>query len=530
MNERLVQYRENASRYWNQMNKTQKGIVIATAVFVILTIALLSYHFSKTEYSTAFTDLDPGDAAAIKNYLETNGIPYKLSTDGRTIGVPSTMVSEVKIDVEAQGLLKNGSIGYGIFRDNISSFGMTDNQFEVLNVDAKAGEIQQLINSINGVASSKVLINMPEKSVFVNTNEQESASASVVVKFKPGYPVDQLKIDTIYNLVAHSIPNLPLENITISDQNGELLPSSKTNGGLDNPTNQAAQQFKIKKQFETDIQKNVQQMLGTILGPGKVVVSVISTLNFDKKNSEEHLVTPVNTVDQKGIEISVQEIQKSYNSDGAADGGVPGTGGTDVPNYAAAAGSGKANSEELQRTINYEVNRITNQVVSSPFTVKDLTINVGIEPPVKNDPNSLTQETKDAIQRILVNIVSASLADSGQTFTPQQLEQKVMVLTHSFDGRTEDAAGNRLNNWLLIGAGAVALALIAGGTVFLVRKRRQEAQAAEEDLPMPAKVELPTIDLDNDTAENQVRKQLETLAKRKPEEFVNLLRSWLVDD
>jgi flagellar M-ring protein FliF len=532
VNEAIVQYRERLAGYWKQVNKTQKMIFIGAIVLLILSIALLTIHFSKTEYASAFTDLDPNDAAAIVTYLEGAGVQYKLSGDGRTIGVPSTMASKVKIDVESQGLMKNGSLGYGIFRDNMSGFGMSENEFNVLNVDAKAGEIQQLINAMNGVSSSKVLINLPEKSVFINTDEPEQSSASVVVKFKPGYSPDQLKIDTIYNLVTHSIPNLPIENITISDQNGELLPSSKSNGEIDNATTIAAQQFLIKKQIETDIQKNVHQMLGTILGRDKVIVSVFASLNFDKRNTQEQLFTPVNTVDQKGIERSVQEIQKSYSSEGGTDGvgGIAGTGTTDVPGYPAAENSGNTNSEELQRTINYEVNQITRQVVSSPYAVKDLTINVGIEPPNANDPSSLTEETKVAIQRILMNIVDASLADSGQTFTDEEIAKKVLVLTHAFGGRpAEAAASSALSNPIWLALGAAALAVVATGSYFVIRNRRKQ-EIEEEELPPSTILELSSLDQEKVVHDNEVRKQLETLAKKKPDEFVNLLRTWLADE
>ncbi|MNW08930.1 hypothetical protein D3C71_2058110 [compost metagenome] len=50
------------------------------------------------------------------------------------------------------------------------------------------------------------------------------------------------------------------------------------------------------------------------------------------------------------------------------------------------------------------------------------------------------------------------------------------------------------------------------------------------EIAAPSKVEYPTLDLDNVTNDNQARKNLETLAKRKPDEFVNLLRTWLVDE
>ncbi|MEB3101167.1 flagellar basal-body MS-ring/collar protein FliF [Ferviditalea candida] len=528
MNETIARYWGLTTQYWNRFEKKQKMYLISGVALLLIVIIILTYIFSRTEYVVAFTDLDSADAAAITGYLKGQGIPYKLSADGKSIGVPQTNATDVKINVESQGLMKNGSLGYGIFRDNISSLGMTDNEFNILSLDAKAGEIQQIINSMNGVVSSKVLINLAQQSVFAS-DQKDQSSASVVIRFKAGYRPDQHQIDTIYNLVSHSVPSLPLENITISDQNGEFSPSSLVNGGAENTATLASQQFQIKKQYEDDIRKNVKDLLGTIIGSDKVVVSVVSSLNFDKKNSTQSLVTPVNTVDQKGIEISVEKIQKSYSSDGgAAAGGVPGTGTNDIPGYPTSSNNGKSNSEENQDRVNYEVNRISNQIASSPYQVKDLTINVAVDPPVKNNPNSLTPELQDAIKRILMNIVAASLADSGQTLTDQELGKKVLVLAHTFDGRTEPPAPSLLNNpWVYGGA---ALALAAAFTAgFLVFRRRKQRLLEEETAAVP-QVQFPTLDIDQVSSESQVRKQLETLAKKKPGEFVELLRTWLVEE
>lgn len=529
MNETVLQYWNRVKQYWNQFSRGQKITFLATVVLFILAAAIISYNLSKTEYALAYTDLQPSDAAAIKSYLDGAKIPYQLSADGKNIGVPRNKVAEVKIAVESQGLNKNGHLGYGAFKQ--SSFGMTDNEFKVKHLEAVQEELEQLINSNEAVSDSKVLINLPEQSVFLRTDQAEQASASVVLHVKPGYILDQPKVDTIFNLVSHSLPNLPVENITISDQNGDPLVYSKSAAGTLSTASMASQQFLINNQFRSDIQKNVTSMLGRILGPDKIVVSVFSTMNFDQKKSHEALVTPVNTVDQKGIEISLQELSKTYTGNGASpDGGVPGTGPTDVPQYLSGAASGKTDSEENQRTVNYEVNRITNDIVSTPYVVKDLTINVGIEPPVKDDPNSLTPETRQAVQQILVNIVRAALADNGQTYTDAQLSQKVTVFAHAFANPAAGAANKAVNPYLLYGGlGAAALGLMAGG-LYLARRRRSRTLPAEADLPVPSKAEYPTIDLDQANSENQVRKQLELLAKRQPDEFVNLLRTWLADE
>ncbi|MEX2415307.1 MAG: flagellar basal-body MS-ring/collar protein FliF [Paenibacillaceae bacterium] len=526
MNERLAGYRETIVQYWKQTNRIQRIVFISSVVALILVLILTTYSLSRTEYSNAFTDLDSSDAAAISTYLTEQGIPYEFSADGRSIGVPTTQATQVKIDVESQGLMKNGSLGYGIFKENLSSFGMTDNEFGILKVDAIAGEIQQLINGMDGVNKSKVVIHVPEDSVFI-TEDTESSSASVLITFKTGFRPEQEMIDTFYNFVTHSLPNIDIEKITISDQKGELLPSAKLGGGLGNSSAIVAQQFMIRKQFENDVQRNVQSLLRSIFQADKVVVSVMSSLNFDKKNSVEQLVTAPNVEDQKGIEISIEKIQESYSSEGGSSGGVPGTGEGDVPGYPSGDSSGTEESEKLSEKINYDVNRISNEIVSSPYQIKDLTINVAVEPPDKNNLESLTQETKDAIQQILKNIVSASLADSGKVYTEEELAKKVYVWGHSFDGVTTVEQGSILTSGLFYGLGAIALAVVIVGTLLVFRRRKPEVEV--EELVEPLRMqEFPTMDTVNN--ENQVKRQLESLAKKKPDEFVNLLRTWLADE
>ncbi|KQX69193.1 MULTISPECIES: flagellar basal-body MS-ring/collar protein FliF [unclassified Paenibacillus] len=527
MNENLLQYWEKVKQYWNRYSRTTKITFIATVVLLILTAAIISINLSKTEYSLAFTELQPSDASAIKSYLDTAKIPYHLSDDGKSIEVPTSEVANVKLGVESQGLNKNGSLGFGAF-SNSSSFGITDNEFKVKYLNAIQGELQQLINANQAIASSKVLISLPEEGPFLQ-QQQEKATASVVVQTKQGYTLDQAKVDTIYNLVSHSVKNLPLENITISDQYGQSLVSSKVGGT--SSTSLVTSQVDINNQFRNDLQKNINTMLGTMFGRDKVNVSVFSTMNFDQKKSKEQLVSAPNQVDQKGLEISLQEASESYQNNGADTGGVPGTGTTDVPGYPGAASSGKSNSEKNNKTVNYEVNRITNDIISTPYVVKDLSINVGIEPPVIDDPNSLTAETKAAVQSALVNIVRTALADNKVTYTDADLQKKVTVFAHSF-ARPADTLASKTTTYLTyagLALAALAIGLIAG---FAIRKRRKAAQQQlEQEMNIAAgKAELPTIDIENVTNDNQVRKQLETLAKKRPEDFVNLLRTWLVDE
>ncbi|GFR37734.1 flagellar M-ring protein [Insulibacter thermoxylanivorax] len=539
MNEKLIQYRRRAFEYWNRFSRTHKILIVAIVALMLITIAIVVYNASRTEYSVAFKNLDQADAAAIKNFLDERGIPYEFTPDMSAVGVPTSMVTEVKAAAIQQNLIHSGSIGFGIFRENIGSFGMTENQFQVLKVDALAGEIEKLLFEYQGVVKAKAVVNLPTESAFINTEKEQQASVAIQVRFEPGFRPEQKQIDSMYRTVQMTLPSLPMENIIIADPEGQLIPSFQEDESGSGAAITFSEQMRIKRQIEEDIRSNVEGLLRPIMGHDSVVASVFATVNFDKKNSVEHLVTPVNTVDQKGIEISLQEIQKSFTTEGAPSaGGIVGTGTGDIANYPAAdAGGGVTNSEEFEQIVNYEVNRITNEIVRSPYAIMDLTINVGIEPPDPENPDSLTQEMRDAVQRLLVNIVGAALANNGVDYTQEQLEQKVLVFAQPFRGKEAPSAvdqGGAANAWWLYSlAGAAAALLIGGGAFAVARRRRAEAgdiEYIEEPItPTEVPAELPE-EPEPLTQEAQIRQQLSNLARNKPEDFVNLLRTWLVDE
>ncbi|OAB41331.1 flagellar basal-body MS-ring/collar protein FliF [Paenibacillus glacialis] len=525
MNERISQYKDKIIQYWNKFGKTQKIIFISTVSLIILAFIIVTMMFSKTEYEVAFTDLGSNDAAGIMTFLDGSNVPYKLSADGKSISVPSTEAARVKVDVGSQDIIENGSIGYKIFEQSSSAIGMTDSEFNVKYNNALNGEVEQLLKGMKGIQGAKVLINLPEESVFASGDGLDKASASAVLKFKAGYRPNQEAIDGYYNLMKNAIPNLPIENITISNDEVELASTAKGGQGVMETAIEA--NFALQKRFENDVRQNVKQFLSKFMGENKVEVLVASKLNFDKIQSNEKLVTPVNEEDMKGIEISVQKISKNYSGAGSPESGVAGTGEEEVPGYPSTTTSGDTTSEELSETVNYDVNRITRDIISSPYSVKDLTINVAVEPPTGQE--SLDPATKDAIENILRNIVRASVADSGITYTDADLTKKVSVYSQNFGDTEVQSTGLKLSKGVLWGIGLAALALLGLGG-FLLYRRRKQKEEFEEDIPFQVPTEFPSISLESMTNESQVRKQLETLAKKKPDEFVNLLRTWLADE
>lgn len=522
MNEKWAQVRDKLLGFWNQYSKAQKWVLASTAAFLLFAIILLTYLFTRTEYELAFQNLDSTDAAAVMEYLDGAGTSYQLDNGGTSISVPSTAASKVKVDVGSQGLVQNGSIGFAELSESSSTIGTTDQEFQVKFRNALNGEIQQLLLSKQGVSKVKAIVSLPEDSVFLNELDKEKATAAVVMTFKPGFRPKQEEVDSYYNLVKSAVPNLAIDGITISSTSGDLTPSSATGGKSGLQGAQYEIQSAIKSDFENDLKRNIQQFLVPMVGMDNMVVSVVSSLNFDKKISQENLVQPIPDNDNKGIEISRQDSSETFTGTDGQAGGVVGTGETDITNYPGAGSSGTTSSEKVTSVVNSEVNRITNNIDYGPYKVKDLSINVGV------DAANMTPEKLTEIQGVLLRSARVLLAESGLELSDEALAQRVSVMSQSFEGNVDTAGGVAASTLWLAGLGLLALTLLGGAGFFFYRRRKATREAAE--LAAIPRVELPTIDIDNVANESQVRKQLESLAKRKPDEFVNLLRTWLVDE
>lgn len=525
MNEKVAQYVNKLKEIFEKMEKKQKLWFSASLVGLIVAIVLAIVVFTRTEYEVAFNNLDATDSAAVITYLDSAGVPYKLEAAGTSISVPSKDAAKVKIGVGSQGMIQNGSIGFTeAFGLGSSTLGTTENEFNVKYQNALNGEVQKLLNSLNGVESSKVLITTPEESVFLTTEAEKKPSAAIVLNFTPGFRPSQAEIDGYYNLVQASVTDLDVSNIKISsNQLGELV-SSATNDLLNTGNNLIETQFRIQQLYEQEIKTKVQQYLSLMYGVDNVVVSISSSLNFDKKSSQESLVLPLENNNNNGIIISEQQ-ENSSATNGGTSGGVVGTGETDVPTYQTSTNNGESSSESSSTIRNYEVNRIENLIESAPYVIKDLSISVGFEESQLSDVNE--QET---IKSYLTSFVSTQLANSGQNVNDDELlNKKVTLISRNFSTDSSTASSSNSSLGWIIGLGALALIAIITLVILLLRRRKANEKEVEfEDIPeRPAFEE---IDLDNLQNDSQARKNLETLAKRKPDEFVNLLRTWLVDE
>ncbi|MFZ7944696.1 flagellar basal-body MS-ring/collar protein FliF [Neobacillus sp. 19] len=388
MNQQIREFSGKITDYWNSVSKKNKILTILLFIFIVLALSLSIYFVSKPKLVPLYTnEMSQQEIGDIKAELDREGYTeYQLDNNGTTILVAEKDASNLLVSLAAKGLPKTGSISFAEMTKNMQ-FGATDRQLDAMEREALQGQVASLLSHVNGVKSAQVMVSTPKETLFIKPDEKEKATASVVITLQPGTDLETKQIQTLYHLVSKSIPNLPKENIVMTDQYGNGLDDvSQENASA---TGSYEDQRKIQKDVEADIQKNLQQMLGTIIGQNKVLVQAYVRLNFDQVKTKEDLVEPVNKETNEGIAISAEKIQKTYSGkDNSA--GVSGTGQSDTPGYAGTGSGQESKSDDIESRVNYEVNRISKEIVQSPYKIEDMTINVGVEPPDPKKPSSLT--------------------------------------------------------------------------------------------------------------------------------------------
>jgi flagellar M-ring protein FliF len=514
--------RESVSNYWKARSFKQKGLIIGTFLFLVIALSTFIFLTSRPQYVPLYTgQLTQREVGDIKAELDKQGkTNYKISDNGTMLLVPRKDAPDLIVSLASKGYPKDNKINYDIFGQNLS-FGATDRQYNILEREAMQNQVADVLTHVDGIKNTEVILTLPEDSVFVRQDQVQKASASVMVEVEPGTQLKPQQIRALYTLVSRSVPNLPVENITIMNQYSETLALQETDNG-DQTLDQYTKQQNIQQNIQRDIQQNLQSLLGTVLGTNKVYVQTFVKMNFDKVKTEEKLVKPVDK--NKGIAVSSDETTKSSTGTGTSPGGVVGSGSTDVPGYSSSNSSGDSTYDESHNTINYEVNRINNEIIKSPYQIDDITINVGVEPN-STTSNSLPKATQDSIRNIVSNTVRTALGHPN--LTQKEVDQRITIFPHMFATNTSKNR-NSTTNWLFIGGAVAAGMLLIGGLIWLLKRRREQSQSdLQQDTFFSPPIEEPDYFAEQDMG---VDSQLKKLLAQRPEDFSNIVRTWLHEE
>lgn len=305
----LDRLREALGRLNNQQ-KMLLMVAVAAIVAIVIGTVLWSRH---GDYKVLFSNLSEKDGGAIIAVLEQQNIPHRMSDNGAIL-IAADKVHEVRLKLASQGLPRGGMVGFELMENQ--KFGISQFAEQVNYQRGLEGELARTIMSIGAVQAARVHLAIPKPSVFVR--EEQKPTASVLVSLYPGRVLDAGQIVGITNLVAASVPQLPVANVTVLDQSGALLSQLKsklTEAGLD------PAQIKYVREVESSIIARIEEILKPLLGPENYKVQVAADVDFSQTEQTAESFRPNNTPDSTSIRS--QQTAESANVNQAA-GGVPG--------------------------------------------------------------------------------------------------------------------------------------------------------------------------------------------------------------
>ncbi|MCX7969947.1 MAG: flagellar basal-body MS-ring/collar protein FliF [Negativicutes bacterium] len=523
----MADFRQRLTNVWNNLSRTQRLGVAAGGVALLAAVVLASVLLGgKTEYVSLFTGLEPRDAGSVTAKLKEMKVPYEIDNDGTTILVPAREVYKIRMDLASQGLPR-GNKGFEIFEQN--KFGTTDFQNKMNLLQAIQGELAQTIEAMPEVRQARVAIVMPEESLY--KQQEKEATASIMLIMEPSAKLTREQVRGIVNLVAHSVQGLKPENITVVDENANIL-----NNDMDPLATGTMTQMEMTRKMQDQLQQKVESLLEKVLGQGKAAARVSLELDFDQKSVDRQTYQPV--VGDSGIVRSQQESKETYKGSGNTASGPAGAA-SNIPSYPGnSGGNNRSDYSKTEKTTNYEINETKEKVVASPGTIKRMTVAVLLDTSVQAQASQIRNAVANTVgidprrgDQLTVELVpfSTELAEKKKAEAEQLAAQEKQALYTKIGIGVGSALVVLLLVWMISRRKRKKeeeLALAAAGlsgAAYLPGERPEEEEIGAEELLGDAL-----------TPEERLRiRELESLkeiADQQPENVANLLKVWLSED
>jgi flagellar M-ring protein FliF len=367
-----------------------------TAIAAALIFSLV-FGIGREEKALLFANVDMSEAGEITQRLEQADIPYELRGDGSTIFVARSRVLEARMMLSADGLPSRGSVGYEIF-DNADALGQTQFQQNINRLRALEGELARTIASLDGIASARVHLVLPERQLF--SQDAEQPSASIVLHLRRDALTDG-QVRAIRNLVASATPGLSANRVTILDETGRLLAAPSTEDGAVAEGVDARQVA-----VEERIRRTVTDIVEGIVGPGNARVQVTAEMDFNRVSETSERYDPEGRVVR-----STSTTEESSNSGDQAQATTAGANVPDTTSGSTSRGPSDASSSS-QETVNYEISRTTRTEVTEGGRLRRLSVAVavdGVQAPGADAsaPPGWQPRSEEDMQRLLQLVRSA---------------------------------------------------------------------------------------------------------------------------
>lgn len=519
--------KQQVADFWSNLEKSQKTRILITSAVVIIVVAVGMILLTRPKYITLISNADPKQVGEMSSILADNNIWSKVENNGTSIIINSKDNNKAQIALAQEGYPKGGMT----FEDAISLIGISTTESDKKQIwkQQKISDIATKLEMLDNVEQATVNLALPERSIFI-TSDQEQPEPTAYVMIKPKGELTRKQVEGIVMIVSRSVENLDPKNITVVDNNSNILNADTGDEAIDRASSQ--EEMRIKR--ERDLEKKVYEYfsVGQFENFDTLRVVANAVLDFDREKSQVKSISNPEGMDEGAI---ISRETKEIDLENGSVGGVPGMetnpGEANSPSYQIGENENSSYKEE-HRIENFgydetlrEMEKATGKLIPEESS---MAISLWYGKKVKDD-NGLTDEFINQVKLaaslatgIPVNNITVNKLKLGSPQIPQP------------------STGEKINEFISeYGFFAVVLFLVIGLLVAAIPKRKKEdeleiagageaaAKSPKFVVPEDLDYDLPEIDLEE---KSEVKKQIEKFVKQKPEAVAQLLRNWLSDE
>lgn len=352
------------------------------------------------DFKLLFTQMAPEDAGHLTARLREKNVEYKVGDDGSSIYVRSARLSELRLDLAAQGLPRTGRIGFEIF--DKTNFALTEFAEQVNYQRALEGELERTVSSLREVESARVHLTFAKQSIFLDN--RQPAKASVVLKLKSAARLAPSSIQSVIFLLSSAVEGLAPDHVSLIDQNGNLLSRPRKFSSAEEEYPEILLEYRQK--VEKDMLAKVNATLAPLLGEEKYRAGVTVDCDMTSGEASEEIYDP-----EKAVVTSEQKTEDSSGIPLAS--GVPGTA-SNLPRPTSRPASSQSGTRRKTESTNYQASRSIRRTKTPQGAIKRISLSVlldqglrweGIGPKAKRVFEVPSPEKIKAIK----DVVSASI-------------------------------------------------------------------------------------------------------------------------
>ena len=368
--------------------------------FVALAVAVIGLGaylwMQQPILTTLYAGLPEAEKSRILDALRNSGVKVRLDPVTGDVLVPTENYHSSRMTLAAQGLPASVATGY----EQLDSIQMgSSRSVEAARLkQSQEMELARSISEIDLVISARVHLALPDKEVFVR--QQAEPTASVFLQLARGRSLGRSQVEAILHLVSASVPSLTKENVSVVDQNGNLL--SRSNGSAEGRLSN--EQLEQRIRLEDIYRARITSLLTPIVGAGNINAQINLDIDYTRSEVTEEVVDPNRN--------ALRSEQSTSDRTMAAQAkGIPGALANQPPAAAnlttestANGGNEEMRSQSSSEVKNYEVSRTVSSTMNPTSVIRKINAAVLVRERTITDPDTGLPTTQKMSEGELLQI------------------------------------------------------------------------------------------------------------------------------